>query len=129
MKYSGRFSALVGVVLVGNVAAALAQPSVPRSERTYRNPIIDRLGPADPAVVWHDGKYSGNPIAQRGHGVFGPGHHCVVTAPDGKLWMVYHQQSSEKIGWDRFLAIDPLWFDEQGVIHVKTTRGTDEPAP
>ena len=74
-------------------------------------------------------KYAGNPIAKRGNGVFGPGHHCVVTGPDGKLWMVYHQQNSEKIGWDRFLAIDPLWFDEQGVIHARTTRGTDEPAP
>ena len=74
-------------------------------------------------------KHPGNPIAHRGNGVFGPGHHCVVTGPDGKLWMVYHQQNSAKIGWDRFLAIDPLWFDEQGVIHVKATRGTDEPAP
>jgi len=74
-------------------------------------------------------KYQGNPIAKRGHGVFGPGHHCVVTGPDGKLWMVYHQQHSQRIGWKRFLAIDPLWFDEQGVIRVKTTRGTTQPAP
>jgi beta-xylosidase len=74
-------------------------------------------------------KYAGNPIAHRGNGVFGPGHHSVVTGPDGRLWMVYHQQNSEKVGWQRFLAIDPLWFDEQGVIHAKTTRGTDEPAP
>lgn len=74
-------------------------------------------------------KHPGNPIAKRGNGVFGPGHHSVVTGPDGTLWMVYHQQNGEKIGWDRFLAIDPLWFDEQGVIHVKTTRGTDQPAP
>ena len=74
-------------------------------------------------------KHPGNPIAKRGGGVFGPGHHCVVAAPDGKLWMVYHQQNSEARGWKRFLAIDPLWFDEQGVIHAKTTRGTDEPAP
>jgi alpha-N-acetylglucosaminidase len=74
-------------------------------------------------------KYTGNPIAHRGGGVFGPGHHCVVAGPDGRLWMVYHQQNSEKTGWNRFLAIDPVWFDEQGVLHAKTTRGTDEPAP
>lgn len=74
-------------------------------------------------------KHAGNPIAKRGNGVFGPGHHCVVAGPDGRLWMVYHQQNSERPGWKRFLAIDPLWFDEQGVIHTKTTRGTDEPAP
>jgi beta-xylosidase len=74
-------------------------------------------------------KFPGNPIAQRGGNVLGPGHHCVIAAPDGKLWMVYHQKASTNIGWDRFLAIDPLWFDAQGVLHVKTTRGTDEPAP
>jgi len=74
-------------------------------------------------------KHPGNPIAKRGSGVFGPGHHSVVSAPDGKLWMVYHQQNSEKTGWSRFLAIDPMWFDENGVIHARTTRGTDEPAP
>lgn len=74
-------------------------------------------------------KHPGNPIAKRGNGVFGPGHHCVVTRPDGKLWMVYHQQNSEETGWKRFLAIDPLWFDEQGILHARTTRGTDQPAP
>lgn len=73
-------------------------------------------------------KYAGNPIAHRGNGVFGPGHHCVVTGPKGDLWAVYHQQNSEKTGWSRFLAIDPLWFDD-GAIHMKTTRGTPQPAP
>jgi beta-xylosidase len=74
-------------------------------------------------------KHSGNPIAHRGGDVLGPGHHCVIDGPDGRLWMVYHQKASTRRGWDRFLAIDPLWFDDQGVIHVKTTRGTREAAP
>ncbi|MBI5388481.1 MAG: family 43 glycosylhydrolase [Verrucomicrobia bacterium] len=74
-------------------------------------------------------KYSGNPIAHRGGNVLGPGHHCVIAGPDGRLWMVYHQKASTNKGWDRFLALDPLWFDESGVIHAKTTKGTDEPAP
>jgi xylan 1,4-beta-xylosidase len=74
-------------------------------------------------------KYPGNPIAHRGGAVLGPGHHSVIDGPDGRLWMVYHQKASTRKGWDRFLAIDPLWFDDQGVIRVKTTRGTDEPAP
>jgi len=74
-------------------------------------------------------KYSGNPIAKKGNGVFGPGHHCVVKGPKGDLWMVYHQQNDANKGWNRFLAIDPLWFDDEGVLHAKTTRGTDEPAP
>jgi xylan 1,4-beta-xylosidase len=71
-------------------------------------------------------KYKNNPIAQQGNGVFGPGHHCVIDGPEGQLWMVYHQQNSTKVGWDRFLAIDPIWFDDKGVLHAKTTRGTDE---
>jgi xylan 1,4-beta-xylosidase len=74
-------------------------------------------------------KYAGNPIAHRGGSVLGPGHHCVIDGPDGRLWMVYHQKASTNKGWDRFLAIDPLWFDQSGVLHVRTTHGTDEPAP
>jgi xylan 1,4-beta-xylosidase len=74
-------------------------------------------------------KYEGNPIAHRGGKVFGPGHHCVVEGPDKKLWMVYHQKREDDISYSRFLAVDPLWFDEKGVIHARTSRETDEPAP
>lgn len=74
-------------------------------------------------------KHPGNPIVHRGGGVFGPGHHCVIAGPDGRLWMIYHQQNDERPGWRRFLALDPLWFDAAGVIHARATRGTDQPAP
>ena len=74
-------------------------------------------------------KYPGNPIAHRGGNVLGPGHHCVVEGPDGKLWMVYHQKWNDGHNFHRFLAIDPLWFDEQGVIHARVSRDTDESAP
>jgi len=74
-------------------------------------------------------KYFGNPIAQRSGEVIGPGHHCVIEGPNGKLWMVYHQKWNAERNWRRFLAIDPLWFDEQGVLHAKVSRGTQQPAP
>lgn len=74
-------------------------------------------------------KHPGNPIARRGGRVLGPGHHSVVEGPDGKLWLVYHQKWGEETSFKRFLAIDPLWFDEAGVIHTRVTRDTDEPAP
>jgi xylan 1,4-beta-xylosidase len=74
-------------------------------------------------------KFAGNPIAHRGGKVLGPGHHCVIEGPDGKLWLVYHQKWTEEQSFHRFLALDPLWFDEQGVIHTRVTRDTDEPAP
>ena len=73
-------------------------------------------------------KHSGNPIAHRGEGIYGPGHHCVIDGPDGKLWMIYHQKYNDRTNFRRFLAIDPLWFDN-GVIHAKVSRGTDQPAP
>jgi xylan 1,4-beta-xylosidase len=73
-------------------------------------------------------KFSGNPIAHRVDGIYGPGHHCVVTGPDGKLWMVYHQKYNDRTNFRRFLAIDPIWFDA-GVIHAKVSRGTEELAP
>lgn len=74
-------------------------------------------------------KHPGNPIAHRGGNVLGPGHHCVIEGPDGKLWLVYHQKWKDDRSFHRFLALDPLWFDAQGVIHVKLSRDTDEPAP
>ncbi|OQC26627.1 MAG: Intracellular endo-alpha-(1-_5)-L-arabinanase [Verrucomicrobia bacterium ADurb.Bin070] len=80
--------------------------------------------PAGPFV-----KHPGNPVIRRGEGVFGPGHGCVVTDAKGALWHVYHQQRDESRGWNRFLCIDPLWFDERGVLHGKATRGTPQAAP
>lgn len=74
-------------------------------------------------------KYAGNPIVHRGGNVLGPGHHCVVEAPDGKLWLVYHQKWNAERNWRRFLAIDPIWFDDQGILHATPSRDTDEPAP
>ena len=43
--------------------------------------------------------------------------------------MVYHQKWNAEKNFHRFLAIDPLWFDDQGVIHAKVSRYTDQPAP
>lgn len=74
-------------------------------------------------------KFAGNPIAHRGGRVLGPGHHCVIEGPDGKLWIVYHQKWGEERSFKRFLAIDPIWFDPQGVLHTRPTRDEDQPAP
>lgn len=74
-------------------------------------------------------KHPMNPIIRRGGGVFGPGHGSVIADAGGGLWHVYHQQRDEKRGWNRFLCIDPLWFDAAGVLHGKATRGAPQPAP
>jgi len=57
MKFSGLFSALVIAALVGGVVPTQAQTPATPSKRTYRNPNIDRIGPADPHVLKHDGRY------------------------------------------------------------------------
>jgi beta-xylosidase len=74
-------------------------------------------------------KFEGNPIAHREGKVLGPGHHSVIEGPDHKLWLIYHQKWNAEKNFHRFLAIDPLWFDDQGIIHAKVSRETDEPAP
>ncbi|MBM4157048.1 MAG: hypothetical protein FJ221_18790 [Lentisphaerae bacterium] len=75
-------------------------------------------------------KHPGNPMAKRGDGIFGPGHHCVVAGPDGRsLWMVYHQKVDDRVDWKRFVAIDPIWFDEAGILRTRLSRGTAQPAP
>ena len=74
-------------------------------------------------------KFEGNPVVRRGGKVLGPGHHSVIEGPDKKLWLVYHQKWDDKTNFRRFLAIDPMWFDDQGVIHGQATRETDEPVP
>ena len=74
-------------------------------------------------------KHEGNPIVQRNDRALGPGHGCVVEDAEGRLWSVYHQQKDDTQPWNRFICIDPLWFDDQGVLHGKATRGAPEPAP
>ena len=74
-------------------------------------------------------KHPDNPIVKKGNGVFGPGHGSVTSDRNGTLWMVYHQQKDETEGWDRIICIDPLRFDEKGVLHGKATRATLQSAP
>jgi beta-xylosidase len=74
-------------------------------------------------------KFPGNPIVKRGAGVFGPGHCSIIKDRSGNLWMVYHQKTDDVKGWNRIICIDPLWFDEHGILHGRATRATPEPAP
>jgi beta-xylosidase len=74
-------------------------------------------------------KHAGNPIAHRSNGIFGPGHHCVIDGPDGRMWMIYHQKYDDRTSYRRFVALDPIWFDDDGKLHARVTRGTQERAP
>ncbi len=70
-----------------------------------------------------------NPIVQRSEGLFGPGHGCAVQDGEGRWWHVYHQKRNDRVEWDRFICIDPLWFDADGNLFSRATRGTPQPAP
>ena len=74
-------------------------------------------------------KYPGNPLFNKGNGIFGPGHASVIKDRDGNLWMVYHQQKDASKGWNRIICIDLLRFDENGVLHGRATRGKAQPVP
>jgi xylan 1,4-beta-xylosidase len=74
-------------------------------------------------------KYAKNPILGPTDKIHGPGHHCVVTGPDDKLWMVYHQKWNAGTNWRRFLAIDPIWFDDVGVLQGRLSRDSEEEGP
>ncbi len=66
-------------------------------------------------------RFPGNPIVSKRDGVFGPGHHSVVETPDNGLVIVYHQKASAETGWDRFISIDRMGFDDTGQIWVTAT--------
>jgi GH43 family beta-xylosidase len=70
-----------------------------------------------------------NPIAHRSGGVFGPGHGCAVQDVEGRWWHVYHQKQSDTIDYDRFIAVDALWFDQYGNLFSRATRGSSRPTP
>ena len=72
-----------------------------------------------------------NPIIGRSpeDGVFGPGHGCAIQDAAGQWWHIYHQKTRDRVEWRRFIAIDPLWFDNEGRLHSRATRGADHPGP
>jgi beta-xylosidase len=74
-------------------------------------------------------RHRGNPIVSGGDDIFGPGHPSVVRDAAGDLWMIYHQQKDAMRGWNRIICLDPLWFDAEGVLHAKASRGATRTAP
>ncbi len=74
-------------------------------------------------------KYAGNPIVHRGGGVYGPGHGAVVPDAAGNLWHIYHQKTGPEVDWNRFLCLDPMRFDDNGILRGMATRGVPRPGP
>ena len=71
-------------------------------------------------VAW---KKCSTPLIEQNSVALAPGHNCVVPAPDGTLWMVYHAQPSPFVMWqDRNLWIQKLEFTADGDLkEIKST--------
>lgn len=79
-------------------------------------------------------RYSGNPILKQssstgGEKVYGPGHHCFTTSPDGnELFIVYHRHASNDVV-ERNICIDRASFDANGVLSVTGPTATPQAMP
>jgi GH43 family beta-xylosidase len=74
-------------------------------------------------------KYNKNPVFQDLPKIYCPGHGSVTQDRTGALWFLYHQKPDSAIGWKRDICLDPMAYDESGVLRGKPTRGEARPAP
>ena len=61
--------------------------------------------------------------------IWGPGHHCMIEDSNGTKWVYYQQKDNAASNWQRSIAVDPLWIDASGRIHMRPTRGQSRPGP
>lgn len=120
------------------LAAGAEAPAVFKRNGTYymifsyggANSINYQVGygtASNPMGPWT--AFPGNPIIASSGGVYGPGSGDVTTDDAGNLWFVYHQKIESQPNWNRFVCLDPLWFDDVGGLHGQATRGLAQPAP
>jgi hypothetical protein len=76
-------------------------------------------------------KFEGNPILSRSdeEGIYGPGHHCLIQDTLGEYWCFYQQKDTHEWAWNRRVAMDRLWIDSTGVLHIRPSRGKQMHAP
>ncbi len=66
------------------------------------------------------------PLLQRDNvkGIYGPGHGCLTQDAAGKWWYMYQQKQTTAAAWNRQLAIDQVFFNNDGTLFCTPTRGT-----
>lgn len=79
-------------------------------------------------------KYEANPILSYHYLVHGPGHHCIVTSPDGRdLFILYHTHHDTKEVQPRSLCIDRMRFasvsGKEDKLEVYGPTVTPQPYP
>ena len=98
---------------------------------TYKLGMLELTGsdPLDPAS-WV--KFP-EPVFQGTENVFGAGHSCFVTSPDGtEWWHVYHTKIATSSDWKRRIHIQPFQFNAAGLpqfgIPIPTRTELDVPS-
>lgn len=96
------------------------QYAVPGTQfRSYCNGVYKASSPKGPFVFCES-----NPVVAKPLGfVTGTGHGCTFQDLNGKYWNVETVAVAVKHWFERRLAIFPLEFDEDGVMHCNTTLG------
>lgn len=70
-----------------------------------------------------------NPLLRKTTGIVtGPGHGCIVNGPDGNWWVFYTIVMANPPGGRR-LGMDPVGFDAQGNMYVRSVSETPQWAP
>ncbi|MEJ2145645.1 MAG: family 43 glycosylhydrolase [Acidobacteriota bacterium] len=70
-----------------------------------------------------------NPLLRQTTGIVtGPGHGCVIQAPDGNWWVFYTIVMANPPGGRR-LGMDPVGFDADGNMYVRSVSDTPQWAP
>ena len=60
---------------------------------------------------------SEEPVLESGNDVYGPGHNCFATSPDGKdIYIIYHAARWDGAGWSRSVRMQPVNFGDDGVL-------------
>lgn len=71
-----------------------------------------------------------NPILRTTSGLMkGPGHGCIVKAPDGQLWAYYTSVLCYAHKFERRIGLDPAGIDEDGNLYVSGATDTPQYMP
>jgi GH43 family beta-xylosidase len=98
-------------------------------EPTYKLGMLymdESADPTDPAS-WHK---LDRPVFESTRDVFGVGHCCFTTSPDGSEdWILYHSKRFRSHGWDRVVRAQPFTWDAAGFPVFGSPDASRHPLP
>ena len=118
-------------VLVRNGRVILVYSASGSWQHTYKLGLLYADAGADllDPKSWHK---LASPVFQSTQDVFGVGHCCFTTSPDGKEdWIAYHAKKSRREGWDREVHVQKFNWRDDGLpdFGVPVRAGVPIPVP